>query len=107
MRFNQEVSRLKKTVLINVSADLPFAQKRFCETSSLKSIVTLSTFRSNSFGEDYGVKILSGPLAGLMSRAVLVLDDRDKVVYTELVPEVTSEPDYDAAMKVVVSLEAK
>ena len=107
MRFNQEVSKLKKTVLINVSADLPFAQKRFCESNSLNNIVTLSTFRSNSFGEDYGVRIQSGPLAGLMCRAVLVLDVNDKVVYAERVPEITDEPNYEASLSTAKFLETK
>ena len=97
-RFNEEVAKLTNTVLINISADLPFAQKRFCESESLSNIVTLSTMRSPSFGKDYGVQIVTGPLAGLMSRAVLVLDPKDKVIYAEQVPEIGKEPNYEAAL---------
>jgi len=97
-RFNEEISKLTDTVLINISADLPFAQKRFCESQSLSNIVTLSTMRSPSFGKDYGVRIVSGPLAGLLSRAVLVLDPNNKVIYAEQVPEITKEPNYEAAL---------
>ena len=105
-KFNQAVSTLKHTTLINISADLPFAQKRFCESHSLKNIVTLSTFRSPDFGKDYGVQILNGPLAGLTARAVMVLDARDRVAYTELVPEITHEPDYEVALAAVRALAA-
>lgn len=100
-RFNEEVARLDGTALINISADLPFAQKRFCESEGLKNIVSLSTLRAPSFGKDYGVLITDGPLAGLMSRAVLVLDAQDRVVYAEQVPEIAQEPNYDAALKAV------
>ena len=98
-RFNEAVAKLTNTVLINVSADLPFAQKRFCESESLRNIVTLSTLRAPAFGSDYGVRILSGPLAGLLSRAVVVLDPANKVVYAEQVPEISREPNYEAALK--------
>jgi thioredoxin-dependent peroxiredoxin len=104
-KFNERVSVLPNTVLLNVSADLPFAQKRFCDSNSLKNIVTLSTFRSPAFGRDYGVQVTSGPLAGLMSRAVVVLDARDKVVYTEQVPEIAQEPNYDAALAAIRAIE--
>lgn len=97
-RFNKEAGSLADTVVINISADLPFAQKRFCESQSLKQVVNLSTFRAASFGKDYGVVIVTGPLAGLMSRAVLVLDRDNKVVYAEQVPEIAQEPDYDAVL---------
>jgi len=103
-RFNAAVAALKDVVLVNISADLPFAQKRFCESNSLKNIVTLSTFRSPDFGRDYGVLITDGPLAGLMSRAVLVLDPANVVVYAEQVPEISQEPDYGAALAAVKSL---
>ena len=96
--FNRQVSGLDNVVLLNVSADLPFAQKRFCESNGLKNTVTLSTFRSPAFGKDYGVAIVSGPLVGLMSRAVLVLDKTDTVIYAEQVPEIAQEPNYDAAL---------
>jgi thioredoxin-dependent peroxiredoxin len=97
-RFNQEVSKLNNVALLNISADLPFAQKRFCDSESLKNVFTLSTMRSLSFGKDYGVQIIDGPFAGLMSRAVLVLDEENKIVYTEQVPEIAQEPNYDAAL---------
>ena len=97
-RFNREVSGLDDVVVVNVSADLPFAQKRFCESNGLKNVANLSTFRSPAFGKDYGVTILSGPLAGLMSRAVLVLDKTDTVIHAEQVPEIAQEPNYDAAL---------
>jgi thiol peroxidase len=88
-------------VVINISADLPFAQKRFCESQGLKTIVNLSTMRAPAFGKDYGVVITTGPLAGLMSRAVLVLDKQDQVVYAEQVPEIAQEPNYEAALSAV------
>ena len=97
-RFSQEVASLQNTVVINISADLPFAQKRFCDSHSLANIVTLSTMRAPSFGKDYGVQIQDGPLAGLMSRAVLVLDAGNKVVHAQQVPEFGHEPDYAAAL---------
>ncbi len=97
-RFNREAGALADTVIINISADLPFAQKRFCESQSLKQVVNLSTMRSSSFGKDYGVVIVTGPLTGLMSRAVLVLDRDNKVVYAEQVPEIAQEPNYEMAL---------
>ena len=100
-RFNAAVASLKNVVLVNISADLPFAQKRFCESNSLDNIVTLSTFRSPDFGRDYGVLITDGPLAGLMSRAVLILDPANMVVYAEQVPEIAREPDYSSALAAV------
>jgi thiol peroxidase len=103
-RFNAAVASLKNIVLVNISADLPFAQNRFCESNSLDNIVTLSTLRSPDFGRDYGVLITDGPLAGLMSRAVLILDSGNVVVYSEQVPEIAQEPDYSAALAAVKSI---
>lgn len=97
-RFNEAVARLQEAVLLNISADLPFAQKRFCDADGLSHIVTLSTFRSPKFGTDYGVRIEEGPLAGLLTRAVIVLDRSNGVVHVELVPEIAREPDYDTAL---------
>jgi thiol peroxidase len=97
-RFNQEAGKLSDTVIINISADLPFAQKRFCDSEKLTHVVNLSTMRAPDFGETFGVRIIDGPLAGLMSRAVLVLDRNNKIVYTEQVPEIAQEPDYDRAL---------
>ena len=98
-KFNEAVGTRENVVLLNISADLPFAQGRFCESNSLRNIVTLSTFRATSFATDYGVQIAEGPLAGLTARAVVVVDASNKVTYTELVPEIAQEPNYDAALK--------
>jgi thioredoxin-dependent peroxiredoxin len=95
-KFNEVVSKRGITVLC-VSEDLPFATKRFCGAENLDKVVALSAFRS-SFGQDYGVEMKSGPLAGLTSRAVVVLDENDKVIYTEQVPEIAQEPNYEAAL---------
>lgn len=95
--FNEKAAGLEGTVVINVSADLPFAQKRFCGAEGIEGAVTLSTFRSG-FGEDYGVHMTDGPLAGLCARAVVVVGADGNVVYTQLVGEITEEPDYDAAL---------
>ena len=84
-------------VVLNVSADLPFAHKRFCGAEGLEGAETFSTFRAD-FARDYGVEIVDGPLAGLCARAIVVVDENDQVVYTELVPEIAQEPDYDAAL---------
>ena len=92
------VPSLADTVVLVVSADLPFAAKRFCETEGLQNVKTLSTFRNPAFAQDYGVAITSGPLAGVTARAVVVVDANDKVVYSQLVPEIKDEPDYAAAL---------
>lgn len=96
-RFN-ELAAGKDAVVIIVSADLPFAQKRFCDAEDLKNIVTLSLMRSRRFAEDYGVLITDGPLAGITARAIVAIDASDKVVHTEMVPEISQQPDYDAAI---------
>lgn len=95
--FNKRASSLENTTVLCVSKDLPFAQARFCGAEGLENVVTASAFRS-SFGEDYGVTMSDGPLAGLLSRGVVVLDESGSVVYTQQVPEITEEPDYDAAL---------
>lgn len=97
-RFNQEASSLENTVVVCVSADLPFALGRFCGAEGLENVVPVSVFRNPSFGVDYGVAIADGPLAGLMSRAVVVIDESGNVAYTEQVPEITQEPNYDDAL---------
>lgn len=97
-KFNTEAANLANTVVLVVSADLPFAAKRFCETEGLKNVHTLSNFRSPKFSSDYGVAITSGPLNGLTARAVVVVDASDKVVHAQLVPEIKDEPDYAAAL---------
>ncbi|KAA2223714.1 thiol peroxidase [Chryseobacterium sediminis] len=96
-KFNEEASKLDNTVIINVSKDLPFALGRFCAAEGLNNVETLSDFRS-SFGDDYEVTITDSPLKGLLSRAVIVTDENNKVVYTEQVPEIANEPNYDAAL---------
>jgi len=95
--FNQKADKLENTVVLIVSADLPFAQGRFCESEGLKDVIPVSSFRSG-FAEQYGVKIIDTILAGLMTRAVVVIDEHDKVIYTELVAEVADEPDYENAL---------
>ncbi len=100
-RFNQEAASLDNTVVLCISADLPFAQSRFCETEGLKNVVSLSVFRTPQFGLDYGVTIASGPLKGLLSRAIVIIDADGIVRYTEQVAEIVEEPDYGAAMKVL------
>jgi len=97
-RFNREASESPNSVVLCISADLPFAHKRFCETEGLHTVIPLSVFRSPEFGRDYGVTFASGPLAGLLSRAVVIIDRSGKVVYREQVKEFTREPDYDAAL---------
>lgn len=97
-RFNTAASSLDNTVVLCISADLPFALARFCGAENLNNVITLSTFRNPEFGDDYGVRITDGPIAGLMSRAVVVIDESGKVVHTEQVPEIVQEPDYDAAL---------
>lgn len=96
-RFNQEASALENTVVLSISKDLPFALKRFCGAEGIENVVTLSAFRS-SFAADYGVELQDTGLKGLCARAILVLDENNTVVYTELVPEITQEPDYSAAL---------
>ena len=97
-KFNQTANTLPNTVVLCISADLPFAQNRFCGAEGLSNVQTLSTQRGREFLEDYGVAIASGPLAGLAARAVVVLDEQDKVIHSELVPEIKQEPDYLAAL---------
>ncbi len=96
--FNQSASGLDNTSVLCISADLPFAQARFCGAEGLDNVVTLSTLRGHDFLQHYGVAITSGPLSGLAARAVVVLDEHDKVVHAELVGEIASEPNYDAAL---------
>lgn len=98
-KFNQSASQLKDAVVLCISADLPFAQKRFCGAEGLDNVVTLSTMRGHSFSKDYGVLIETGPLAGLAARSVVVLNENNEVLYAELVKEIAEEPNYDAALK--------
>lgn len=95
--FNQEANALANTVVLCISADLPFAQKRFCGAEGLNNVVNLSTMRGAQFLKDYGVALSSGPLAGLAARAVVVLDENNTVLHSELVSEIAQEPNYEAA----------
>ncbi|MBN2684573.1 MAG: thiol peroxidase [Pontiellaceae bacterium] len=97
-RFNEAANGLQNTAILCVSADLPFALGRFCGAEGLENVVPVSIFRNPEFGNSYGVTIKDSVLAGLLSRAVVVIDETGKVVYTELVPEITQEPDYEAAL---------
>ncbi|PWB48013.1 MAG: thiol peroxidase [Nitrosomonadales bacterium] len=96
--FNQRASEMANTVVLVISADLPFAQNRFCGAEGLDRVIMLSTMRGRDFHKDYGVMITDPPLSGLMARAVVILDENDRVIHAELVPEITQEPDYDAAI---------
>lgn len=97
-KFNQRASELPDTAILAISADLPFAQKRFCELEGISNVRPLSMMRDKQFARDYGVLIEEGPLAGLAARAVVVLDAEDTVLYTQLVPELADEPDYEAVL---------
>ena len=96
-KFNEKAAGLENTVVLCISADLPFAQNRFCGAEGISNVETLSSFRS-SFSDNYGLKMIEGPLKGLCSRAMVVLDESNKVLYTEQVPEIAQEPDYDKAL---------
>jgi len=100
-RFNADAGKLENTVVVCVSKDLPFAHSRFCTTEGLQNVVSASDFRNGSFGKDFGVEITDGPLAGLHSRAVVILDENGVVKYTEQVPEIAQEPDYESALKAI------
>lgn len=99
-KFHERASGIAGLSVLNISADLPFAHKRFCAAEGIDNAEGLSSFRSD-FADRYGVKITDGPMAGLLSRAVVVLDEQNKVVYTEQVPEIAQEPNYDAALAAV------
>ena len=99
-KFNEKAASLDNTVVLVISADLPFAQNRFCEVEGIKDVIPLSTFRS-SFAKDYGIELVDSILAGLTARAVVVLNQDDQVVYTELVPEIADEPNYEDALNAV------
>lgn len=100
-RFNAEAAKFDNTVVICVSMDLPFAMARFCTVENIDNVVAASAFRSPMFSQKYGVQIVDGPLAGLLARCVLILDPDRNVVYRDLVEEITSEPDYEAAIEVL------
>ena len=96
--FNKEVSAVDNTVVLCISKDLPFAQGRFCAAEGLNNVVTLSEYKDNNFSENYQLRFSDGPLAGLLSRVVITLDENGKVLYEEQVAEVTEEPNYEAAL---------
>jgi thioredoxin-dependent peroxiredoxin len=100
-RFNVEATKLPNTVVLCLSRDLPFAQKRFCAAEGLDNVITGSEFRDSSFSNAYGVRIAEGPLEGLFSRAIVVVDEKGTVTYTEQVSEIAQEPDYDKALAAV------
>lgn len=97
-KFNEAIAGRDDAVVLVVSSDLPFAQGRFCSAEGIENVIPLSLMRSRGFARDYGVLITDGPLAGITARAVVVIDENNKVVYTQLVSEIADEPDYDAAM---------
>ena len=98
-KFNQEAAGLDDTIVLCISKDLPFAQKRFCGAEGIDNVVMLSEFKDQNFSREYHITMTEGPLAGLMSRAIVVVDPEGSVVYSEQVPEITQEPDYDTALK--------
>jgi len=102
-RFNEEIVRHENAVALCISRDLPFAQDRFCEAEGIDNAVLLSELRNRDFGEKYGVAIMDGPTAGLLARAVVVLDESGKVIYSELVDEISEEPNYEKALEVLES----
>ncbi len=97
-RFNAEAEKLNNTVVLCISKDLPFAHSRFCTAEGLENVISLSELRNYNFSEGIGVKIINGPMAGLMARAVIILNEGGVIKYTELVPEITQEPNYEAAI---------
>lgn len=102
--FNQKAAGIQDTVVVVVSGDLPFAMKRFCTTEGIDNVITGSQFRDMNFSKNYGTHIAEGGLAGLSARAVFVVDKNDKIAYTELVPEIGQEPDYDRILSEVKKL---
>ena len=99
--FNQKATSVENTVVLSVSKDLPFALSRFCAAEGIENVETLSDFKSQDFGNNYGVTITTGPLAGLHSRAIVVIDPKGTITYTEQVPEIGQEPDYEKALQAI------
>ena len=100
-RFNSEAASLPDTVVLAVSVDLPFAAGRFCSANGIKNVIPASAFREKDFEDGYGVKLIDGPLKGLLARAVIIIDRDGRIMYRELVDEITHEPDYEAALSVL------
>lgn len=101
-KFNQEASKLSNTVILAVSADLPFAAGRFCTTEGIENVIPASVYRNPEFSKNYGVLMTDGPLKGLLARSVVVIDPKGNISYTELVPEITQEPNYQTAINSIV-----
>lgn len=97
-KFNQLAAGKTNVIVLAITKDLPFAHNRFCTTEGITNVVTLSGFRDRNFGKSYGVDIIDGAFEGLYARSLVVIDEKGKVVYTQLVPEIATEPDYDAAL---------
>jgi thiol peroxidase len=97
-RFNQEAAKLNNCAVLCISKDLPFAQKRFCGSEGIENVVTLSAMVGDDFGKNYGVLLTDGPLSGLLARAIIIIDETGKIVYSELASEITAEPDYEKAL---------
>lgn len=102
--FNERAAALENTVILGISRDLPFALQRFCAAEGIDKVYTLSDLRSRDFGQKYGIEMIDGPMAGLLARAVILIDEAGKVRYTQLVDEITHEPDYDAAIAALKAL---
>lgn len=100
-KFNKLAADMDNTVVIAISKDLPFAQSRFCSTEGIKNVIPASAFRNADFAKEYGVEMIDGPLAGLLARAVIVIDENFNIIYEELVPEITQEPNYEAVIKIL------
>jgi thioredoxin-dependent peroxiredoxin len=100
-QFNLKAATLQNTLILSISKDLPFAMKRFCGAEGIDKVITLSDFRSKDFTKDYGVEMIDGPMVGLMARAIVIIDSSGKIIYTEMVPSIGQEPDYDAALKAI------
>lgn len=100
-RFNQEAAKLENVAIVCVSMDLPFAMSRFCTTEGIENLVVASAFRSPEFRKDYGLEMVDGPLAGLLARAVIIIDEKGEIIYSDLVREITNEPDYAGALYVL------
>ena len=100
-RFNEEIKKFNNAVVIGVSMDLPFSHARFCEAEGMENVITASELRNREFGSNYGVRMVDGPLAGLLARAIVVIDENSKVIYTQLVREIGEEPDYEKALNML------
>ena len=101
-KFNEDASSLDNTVILGISSDLPFAASRFCSMEGIDNTIALSLFRDDSFAKDYGVLLMDGPMKGLTARAVVVVNPEGKVIYNQLVPEISEEPDYNSAIDSIV-----